>query len=696
MEQAGNFTVGSNTATANGSSMATVYGLASPNVSVQSNFTLSASRQFGGVVARYQGPLANNYYLAQLYEFAPGQFQAYISRSAGGSFTQLATSSVFTNPGNPPFALNFQVEGASLKLYVNGVLMAFASDATYATGGVGIYSGSGVVFNSFNAADITPAPAPSLTFNEGFSSTPNNQLSTNWVEQTGDFTVASNTATANGTSMATVYGVSSPNVSVQSNFTLTASGQFAGVIARYQGPLANNYYLGQIYESAPGQFQAYISRSAGGSYSHLAISPTFAGPVNSTFAVNLQVEGSSLKLYVNGVLKAFASDATAALATGGVGIFGGSGAVFNSFSAADITPAPAPSLTFNEDFSAPSNGNQLSPNWVEQAGNYTDTGATAVSNGTSMATVYGVTSPNVSVQSNFTITASGQFAGLIARYQGPLVNNYYLGQIYESSPGQFQAYISRSAGGSYSHLAISPFFAGPVNSTFAVNFQVEGTSLKLFVNGALKVYANDATFATGGIGMYSGSGAVYNSFNAADITPAPVPALPFNDNFSSPSNVNQLSNSWVEKAGNFTVASNIATGAAAVNVATAYALSTSVVNLQGTLAFSAVGQVAGLIANYSGPGDANYYYAEVKSLAGGKFQATIFKNVNGVLTSLTTLTNIATFAGSLRFTVSGGSLTLNMDAGSAILTFTDNSPLVAGGIGMRTTAGGSVAGFTAN
>src|SRR5262249_8241268 len=139
-------------------------------------------------------------------------------------------------------------------------------------------------------------------------------------------------------------------------------------------------------------------------------------------------------------------------------------------------------------------------------------------------------------------------------------------------------------------------YSGP--TPVPINFQVEGTSLKLFVNGVLEAYGQDTALTTGSVGIFASAGQSVSNFSAAVITPSPAPTTPFSDNFGTPV-PNQLSNNWVEQVGNYTVAANKATGVAAVNIATLYGYSTSNSSLAATINLTTLNQTAGLISNYS-------------------------------------------------------------------------------------------------
>ena len=89
--------------------------------------------------------------------------------------------------------------------------------------------------------------------------------------------------------------------------------------------------------------------------------------------------------------------------------------------------------------------------------------------------------------------------------------------------------------------------------------QVRGSSLKLFLDNNLIAFGNDSSLpGPGKIGIRSyatGSAmAKFESFSATKIAPV-VTTLPFNDSFAGPGS--QLSLSWIETMGNFTVSSGV-------------------------------------------------------------------------------------------------------------------------------------------
>src|SRR4029077_3815012 len=122
----------------------------------------------------------------------------------------------------------------------------------------------------------------------------------------------------------------------------------------------------------------------------------------------------------------------------------------------------------------------------------------------------------------------------------------------------------------------------------------EGPSLKLFLNGNLAVYKQDASYTTGGIGIWTNKGAALGNFQANAIAETVPNNLPFADAFGSPSAANQLNNAnWVEQNGNFNLSTGSAVGqnTAGYNVASVLNLSGTNVTVQASVTV-AVGQMA--------------------------------------------------------------------------------------------------------
>src|SRR5262249_10490391 len=141
----------------------------------------------------------------------------------------------------------------------------------------------------------------------------------------------------------------------------------------------------------------------------------------------------------------------------------------------------------------------------------------------------------------------------------------------------FQAFIWKNVGGVFNLLA-----AGQVltSGTGKLEFETVGPSLKLLFKDQVVAFADDSSLlAAGSVGMLLGPSAALANFQATAVTVSTA-TLPFNDDFSSPSDGSQLSRSWTDQAGNVTIASGQATGVGGLNLSTLNGLSTSDVAVQ--------------------------------------------------------------------------------------------------------------------
>src|SRR5262249_5677559 len=156
--------------------------------------------------------------------------------------------------------LEFEVVGSSLKLILNGKLVAYSQDISItALGSVGMRLGQGARLDNFFADKVTVPTTQTLPFTDNFANTSDAfQLSTNWSDQLGNITVVPgvpNHATGEGAfNLSTANGLSIADTKVKASVGV-ASGGSVGLVARYAGPLYNNFYLAQLRDIGGGQFQ---------------------------------------------------------------------------------------------------------------------------------------------------------------------------------------------------------------------------------------------------------------------------------------------------------------------------------------------------------------------------------------------------------------------------------------------------------
>ena len=324
--------------------------------------------------------------------------------------------------GSANGTLRFEVYGSSLKLFLNGTLVAYTNDTNLTGGSVGMRTNAGATLSNFSASVLTVA-TPTLPFSDTFgtASTPGlNQLTSNWINQVGNFRVNTSNGTATGFGgydLATLVGVNATNVAVQATIALT-TGEAAGLVADYTGTGDGTYYFGSIFASGTNAYQANLYRANNGTFTPL-FTQSYLGSANGTLLFD--VYGGSLKLFFNGSLVAYGNDAT--LTGGSVGMRTNMGATLSNFSASVLTTTST------------TDPGQLPFIWINQVGNFSYSGSTATgSAGYDLATMVGVNDANVAVQSTIALT-TGEAAGLVADYTGSGEGSYYFGSIYATPRG---------------------------------------------------------------------------------------------------------------------------------------------------------------------------------------------------------------------------------------------------------------------
>ena len=697
VNQAGNFTVNTTAQTATGASgldLATLDGLSVADVSVSANVALSTG-EFAGLVLRYSGAGANDdYYLAGITATATG-YKSSLYSVVNGAYTSLF-SQAYT--GSASGSLVFTAVGPSLVLSFNGALIAYADDTSLSAGSVGMQTNTGAVVSSF-AASVPSVGTPTLPFTDLFNTattSPSNQLTDNWLTETGNFQVntTNGTATAAGPkSLAILTGLSTSNLDVSATVTVPA-GQHAGVLSRYSGTGVENMYYAALFNTATG-FEVNLYRFINGVATLLQGTNLATAPTNNTATISLLTEGKTLSVYYNGTLIDSLLDTTAGGAAGpGIaGMLGTTGTIFSDFTATAVLPATQP-LPFSDNFSTvttPPNG--LDGNWTTVSGSFqvnTTAGTATGASTTSVAYVTGVNAPNVDVSATVTLNA-GQVAGVLARYSGIGQTNYYLGILRATSTG-YSSNIYLNQNGTYT-LLYSQTFTGSANGTLL--FQVTGPSLELYLNGNLVGYADDGTLTTGSVGIYSNSSAVLSAFSATALTVG-TPGDPFSDGFTTvTSPLDQLDTNWINEAGFLTVntTNGTATGYANVNTAIVVGSTGTDEQVSANIALSAIGQNAGLVTRYSGPGDNNEYFADIKDVSATTYTAYIFKLYDGVFTDLFSQTITGTATGAMVFQAQGPSLELFLN--NHIIGYANDATLTSGEVGVRMGAGAVLSSYNA-
>jgi hypothetical protein len=239
--------------------------------------------------------------------------------------------------------LRFEVFGSSLKLFVDGTLTLFTNDSVLtATGGVGMRA-QRASLGHFQISALQPTTVnPKPTFQDDFSQTTDgNQLSLAWMQQRGDFSIASGVLSGNApTSIATLNGLSVSSVSLEAHVTVNTATGSAGFVADYGSGAHASYYLALLTEISSTQATLSIAKSVHGGPPKVLTGPTnpitFSAGTAQDLVFTVLGNGASntLTLQDNTVNKSVsATDSRGALTAGTAGLYGTQGQTFRTFQA---------------------------------------------------------------------------------------------------------------------------------------------------------------------------------------------------------------------------------------------------------------------------------------------------------------------------------------------------------------------------
>ncbi|MBI1831853.1 MAG: hypothetical protein HYR84_10425, partial [Planctomycetes bacterium] len=237
--------------------------------------------QYAGVMVRYQAN--GSYYLGQISTSSTGVATAFLYRSDAGVLTQLAKVGVASGTGT----LSLRAVGPNLKLFYGAAvgsqtLISYAYDIKYAAGTTGIRSSVGANLDNVGTSAVNVPASQPPSFSETFAaSPPTHQLSTNWTERAGNFSVStgpasamvtSNAGTVNGlatnfafSNLATVNGINTANADLDATVNIGINGLSATLIARYSGtPGKDSYYAATISFVSAGNYKVEIAKVING------------------------------------------------------------------------------------------------------------------------------------------------------------------------------------------------------------------------------------------------------------------------------------------------------------------------------------------------------------------------------------------------------------------------------------------------
>jgi len=370
---------------------------------------------------------------------------------------------------------------------------------------------SGLATVNLNLLPVNAA----LPFTDAFNRNGSPFLGAAWSEKVGDFTLTESALATQKSNIGVLAGVLASDVVVNAEVNVSSAAQ-AGVIVRYSTDGRNMYWAG--LNNKRGVITAVIYRVVKGKAKLLASQRVSEASGN----VRFEIAGNAMKLHfkpstaANFVLATFAYDSLVA-APGTVGLNGTANSTFDNF-AAEVRPTPDVGLPFADALNG-NNGAQLSDAWRHLAGNFSlqDNRLHVSASSINLALLRGIAVNDVVITANVDVSVRSAFASVAARSDASGQNMYFAGL--QNSRGKISAVIYRVLNGRLTRLAS----VRVVDATAMIRFEVQGSSLKLFVQDAvsgdfnLVALALDSRIVTPGtIGLRGTANAVFDSLSAQE------------------------------------------------------------------------------------------------------------------------------------------------------------------------------------
>jgi hypothetical protein len=338
----------------------------------------------------------------------------------------------------------------------------------------------------------------------------------------------------------------------------------------------------------------------------------------------------------------------------------------------DIGAYEMPRPLVTDTFDRTPNKAPLGPLWINRAGTLGVVNDRAQGTGVNtvhLSTINGASAEDVDLYVSINPGPS-QSAGLIARYAGAGDMNYYLAVLQKDALGNGVAKIVKNVNGVVTELAV----VEDIFPTGTLRFRVSGSTLQLFLDGALFITVRDASFRTGAFGVRTLGATTLDNFQAWPIS---IGLDHFNP-FTLPDDT-ALGAPWARIAGTYTVQGNQIQGLDALNLSIIDGATQADVDVRAAVSITGLNHQAGLVARLQN--SSNYYLAKLTRTATG-LTAQLLKNVAGVLTPLATVAiPAATGKATLRFVATGANLKVYVN--SALVIDMLDSSFASGAVGIR-------------
>ena len=235
-------------------------------------------------------------------------------KRVGGTYTQLGSDVATTLNANTVYQLKVVVQGSTLTTYVDNVIKQSVSDSSHVRGRVGVRSyGSAAMFDNL-------AVNPLQLFTDDFE----DGNSTGWVvlEGVATWSVVTDGATkryknANATAVSQIAAAGSAWSNFQAGVTIKCdtdqTGDYPGFLFRCTD--VNNFYMLQL---RMGENTARLYKRVGGTYTQLGSDSATSLSAGTAHRVEIEAIGTTIRTYVDGVLKHNLTDAT--FSSGKIGV----------------------------------------------------------------------------------------------------------------------------------------------------------------------------------------------------------------------------------------------------------------------------------------------------------------------------------------------------------------------------------------
>jgi hypothetical protein len=264
------------------------------------------SGQYAMVMARYQD--SNHYYFMTVRSNGDVEIKRYASGS-----TTLGTCSSSSTPScdialDTWYTATLEVDGSTVRAYIDGTPVLTATDTTFITGTVALGSSQGTA--QFDDVVVTESGTATVLLDENFD----DGMANDWTEQAGEWEIFANQVYKRSyVSGDSSTGRSYAGALEQTDYAVQArvkvfDGDYAIVMARYQD--SNHYYFMTVRSNGKVEIKRYTGGSTTLGTCSSSSTPSCNIALDTWYTATLEVDGSTVRAYIDGTPVLTATDTT--------------------------------------------------------------------------------------------------------------------------------------------------------------------------------------------------------------------------------------------------------------------------------------------------------------------------------------------------------------------------------------------------